>query len=125
MIKARRQITLMSTAVLALTCWALTGCGGSGGSHPHTVVFSVTGDGYVGAITYVIDGRTTTERSVTLPWRRTVQVPPRDGGHTWDLKTHQGNGTSTTVVYVDGSAFGGSSCSGTNCDGGSSGSISD
>ena len=141
MITARHWITLMSTAVLALT-----GCAGTGGSesppaspgrstrvspekkaasHSHTVVFSVTGEGHVASITYVIDGEKTTERSVTLPWRKTVRVPPRAGGHTWDLKTHHGSGTSTTVVYVDGGAFGGSSCSGTNCDGGSSGSISD
>lgn len=141
MITARHWITLVSTAVLALT-----GCAGTGGSasssapagrstrvspkrsaaaKPHTVVFSVTGQGHVASITYVIDGEKATERSVTLPWRKTVHVPPRVGGHTWDLETHHARGTSTAVVYVDGGSFGGGSCSGTNCDGGSSGSIPD
>lgn len=140
MIAMRHRITLVSAAALALT-----GCAGAGGAapsaspdrptrvspkksaapKPHTVVFSVTGQGHVASITYVIDGKKTTERSVELPWRKTVHVPPRVGGHTWDLKTHDARGTSTTVVYVDGNAYGGGSCSGTNCDGGSGGSISD
>jgi len=144
MTTTRHWITLMSTAALALT-----GCAGGGGSassvspsasagrstrvspekstagKPHTVVFSVTGQGHVASITYVIDGEKTTERSVTLPWRKTVHVPPRAGGHTWNLETHHARGTSTAVVYVDGGSFGGGSCSGTNCDGGSSGSIRD
>lgn len=145
MITRRQWIALMGAAVLALA-----GCGGGGGSassessasaspspsihvsskepappKPHTVVFSITGHGHVASITYVIDGKKTTERSVTLPWRKTVHVPPRVGGHTWDLETHHASGTSTDVVYVDGGAFGGGSCSGTDCDGGSSGSIPD
>jgi hypothetical protein len=140
MTTTRHWTTLMSAAALALT-----GCAGTGGSAPsapagrsapvspkkpaagksHTVVFSITGHGHVTSVTYVIDGEKTTERSVTLPWRKTVQVPPRAGGHTWDLETHHASGTSTVVVFVDGRTFGGGSCSGTNCDGGSSGSIAD
>ncbi|GLY77319.1 hypothetical protein [Actinoallomurus iriomotensis] len=137
MIAIRNRITLLSVAALALT-----GCAGAGGSAssspgrstpagsgrsaapgPHTLVFSVTGKGHVASITYVIDGRKATERSVELPWRKTVQVPPRAGGHTWDLRTHHARGTSTAVVYVDGAAYGGGTCSGADCEGGSSGSI--
>ncbi|MGH3376911.1 MAG: hypothetical protein ACRDP6_19455 [Actinoallomurus sp.] len=87
MVTARHRITLVSTAVLALT-----GCASSSAAKPHTVVFSVTGQGHVASITYVIDGEKATERSVTLPWRKTVHVPPRVGGHTWDLETHHARG---------------------------------
>lgn len=107
--------------LLGAAALALTGCGSD--AKPHTLVFSVTGHGHVETITYAVDGRKTTVRSVDLPWKKTVRVPARDGGHTWDLKTQGANGTSTDVVYIDGKSYVVGSCSGTNCSGGSSGSI--
>jgi hypothetical protein len=79
----------------------------------------------VGTLTYVLDGKTTTRHSVELPWSETVHVPPRAGGHSFDLRTRHVNGTAGFAVYVDGHSMGGTSCSGTDCSGDSGGSIPD
>lgn len=127
--------------LLCAVALPLTGCGGPGAAErpaapsgsasakksavpkAHTLVFSVEGKGHVRSIAYTVDGKKTTVRSVDIPWKKTVHVPARAGGHAWDLSIHHGNGTFNYAVYVDGRSYGTSGCGGSNCGGGSSGSM--
>lgn len=98
-----------------------TGCAGHK-SHPHTLVFDVTGSGTLSSVTYAVNGKKTTEQSVGLPWRKTIHLPAKDGGHTWSLETR---GSSDDVVSVDGHVVSEGACQGDGCSGGGSGSIRD
>jgi hypothetical protein len=101
----------------------VTGCSKS--PHPHTLVFDITGHGEFSSLTYVINGKETTERSVGLPWKKTIHLPAKDGRDTWRLKTQQGIGSSQVVVYVDGRPVISGSCAGDGCNSNNSGSIGD
>jgi hypothetical protein len=77
----------------------LAGC--SSDDEPHTLRLDVTGEGNL-SITYVINGRSTTEPQVTLPWRKDIQLTKK-GEDTWKLAmTRQGEGSVSAVAYVDG-----------------------
>jgi hypothetical protein len=97
---------------LSVVALVVAGCGGS--SQPHTLVFEITGHGELSSLSYVIDGKETTERSITVPWQKTIKLPAKDGGHTWRLKTQQGEGPGEiqVVVSVDGKALTRGACAG-------------
>jgi len=88
--------------VLAAVLSVLAGC--SSRDKPHTLTLEVKGEGRV-ALSYVIDGHTTTEPQVTLPWRKDVKLTA-PGKDTWDLSIQQeGDGEMSAVAYVDGHPF--------------------
>jgi hypothetical protein len=88
----------LAAAVVALA----TAC--SSGDEPHTLTLDVGGQGSV-TLTYVINGKSTTENSVTLPWRKDFDLT-KEGEDTWSLAiTRQGAGSVNAVAYVDGQAF--------------------
>ncbi|HEY3687554.1 MAG TPA: hypothetical protein VGL93_31235 [Streptosporangiaceae bacterium] len=139
MTAVRHGLTLLTAAL------ALSACAGAPGPAPkttaspspstsvimkktprpkaHTLGFRITGHGTM-HITYTVDGAKTA-KTVTLPWRRTIHLPPRADGHDWRLKLSGGYSTSTVVVSVDGTPISQSSCAGTNCNGSHSGSVGD
>jgi hypothetical protein len=51
-------------------------------------------------LTFTMDGKTTQQKSVKLPWRKAVDVPA--GNHEWKLTMKYGNGTVFAVSKVDG-----------------------
>lgn len=108
---------------LVAAALALTGCTAT--PRPHTLVFEVTGDGELSSVTYVVNGKETTERAVTLPWRKSIHLPARAGRDTWRLRTRQSSGSSQVVVRVDGRPIVGGACAGDGCDSEQSGSIGD
>jgi hypothetical protein len=88
--------------VLAAVLLASAGC--SSKDKPHTLTLDVKGVGRA-TLTYVIDGRTTTEPQVTLPWRKDIRLTA-PGKDTWVLSIQQeGDGEMSAVAYVDGRPF--------------------
>lgn len=51
-------------------------------------------------LTFTMDGKTTQQKSVKLPWRKAVDVPA--GDHEWKLTMKYGNGTVFALSKVDG-----------------------
>jgi hypothetical protein len=88
--------------VLAAVLSVAAGC--SSKEDPHTLTLDVTGEGRV-TLTYVIDGQTTTEPQVTLPWRKDISLAA-PGKDTWELSIQQeGDGEMSAVAYIDGNLF--------------------
>jgi hypothetical protein len=73
---------------------------------PHSLVYSATGTAAVTSVTYELDGRKTTERSVSLPWRKVVEVPADGKRHTWSLVIKHRSGRVELVALFDGSVAG-------------------
>ncbi|MFI0366833.1 hypothetical protein ACH35V_03075 [Actinomadura sp. 1N219] len=92
----------------------------------HTLNFTIIGEGRL-RVTYVVNGKETTEKAVELPWRKTIHLPAKPGLDTWQLRTQaSAKAKVETVVKVDGGvAGGGGYCEGNGCTGDDSGSISD
>jgi hypothetical protein len=114
--------------VMLLSAVALVVAGCSESPQPHTLVFDISGSGQLSTVSYVIDGKETTERSITVPWKKTIKLPPKDGGHTWRLKTQQGEGSGEfqVVVSVDGTTVTNGACAGDGgCSTNDSGSVRD
>lgn len=83
---------------------------------PHTLTLDLQGEGTY-SLTYVINGTSTTEPQVTLPWRKdfTLSAPGKD---TWRLIIKRlTDGSMTAVAYVDGQATSMGSSSGSGGDG--------
>ncbi len=79
---------------------------------PHRLVFAVTGTAVVTTLTCTIDGKTTEEKNVKLPWNRTFTFPPHTGKHTYDLVIKHTNGDVTATAEIDGHPWGSSRGSG-------------
>lgn len=117
----RRTLALLTAAVL-LTA----GCGAKESpSGSHTVIFEITGDAKLTTLTYVIDGKPTTLKSVHLPWKKTLKLPKTGTKHTWRVSSEQTDGASQIVVTVDGRPLTNTSCQGSGCTGHASGSVRD
>jgi hypothetical protein len=113
---------------MLLSAMALVAAGCSESPRPHTLVFKITGSGELSSLTYVIDGKQNNERAITVPWQKTINLPAKDGGHTWRLKTQQGKGPGAfqVVVSVDGTTVTNGSCAGDGgCSTDDSGSVRD
>jgi hypothetical protein len=123
-VRARATLGWLSRVTLpCVVALVMTGC--SAPPRPHTLMFDITGDGELSSLTYVVNGKSTTERSPTLPWRKTIRLPAKEGKDTWQLKTRQGSGSSEVTVYVDGRSVVGGGCAGDGCSSDNSGSIGD
>jgi len=73
---------------------------------PHTLVFSATGTARVTSVTYELDGHKSTQRSVSLPWRKVVEVPADGKRHDWHLTMKHGGGRVELVAIFDGAVAG-------------------
>jgi hypothetical protein len=73
---------------------------------PHSLVFSATGTAAISSVTYEFDGRKTTERSVSLPWRKVVDVPADGKRHSWNLTVKHRSGRVELVAFFDGAVTG-------------------
>ena len=60
----------------------------------------------VSSVTYVLDGGRTTERSVSLPWRKVVDVPADGKRHSWSLTMKHRSGRVELVAIFDGAVTG-------------------
>jgi hypothetical protein len=69
---------------------------------PHTLVLAATGTAKINTLSYVIDGRTAQVKSVTLPWRKPVDVPADGRRHEWSLSVQHGSGHVDLVAIFDG-----------------------
>ena len=65
--------------------------------------FVITGDGPLTSLDYAVDGRFTRLKNVSLPWRRTIEVPGRPGSRDWRLRLTIPSGGIRYRVYVNGS----------------------
>lgn len=126
MFSARGPIMRLAYAAALLSTAAplVSGCGG-GAPRPHKLDFEITGSGQLSTLTYVVNGKATTETSVRLPWRKTIQLPAKEGTDTWQLKARQDDGLSQVVVSVDDRPISNGACQGGGCSSNHSGSIRD
>ncbi|SEQ28598.1 hypothetical protein [Lentzea albida] len=58
----------------------------------NTIVLDVTGTATITSLTLVVDGATTEEKAVTLPWSKTLEFPVDSGRHEWKLQLKYGGG---------------------------------
>ncbi|WP_285487235.1 hypothetical protein [Amycolatopsis taiwanensis] len=79
---------------------------------PHRLVFDVSGTATVHTLTYVIDGKSTDEHEITLPWQMTFTFPYGTGRHEWRLVLTNSDGTVNATATVDGQLMTNSSGSG-------------
>lgn len=70
---------------------------------PGVMEFVITGDGPLTSLTYAVNGRLTTLRNVPLSWRKTVEVPRRQGTIDWRLRFTFPSGKVRVRVLRDGS----------------------
>ncbi|MFI7642126.1 hypothetical protein [Nonomuraea sp. NPDC049400] len=106
----RSLAPVAATVLLAAACSS---------DEPHTLTFDVTGEGSF-AITYVINGRSTTEPQVRPPWRKDITLAEQ-GEDTWSLSIRRlGAGSVSAVAYVDGRLITSTAGSGTSGGGTSS-----
>lgn len=71
-------------------------------TEPHILVFTAEGSATVDSLTYVVDGETVRERSVSLPWRKSLTVPADGRVREWQLTAKFRAGDVTLVAYLDG-----------------------
>lgn len=64
----------------------------SAASAVNTIVLDVTGTATITSLTLVVDGDSTEEKPVTLPWTRTLEFPVDSGRHEWKLVLKYGGG---------------------------------
>ena len=69
---------------------------------PHILVFTAEGTATVDSLTYVVDGETVRERSVSLPWRKSLTVPADGRVREWQLTARIRAGDVRLVAYLDG-----------------------
>lgn len=114
---------LGTVLVAGAAALAVAGCGAS--PKAHTLEIAITGDAMITSMTYVVDGRATTLKNLRLPWKKTVRMPPKDGGHTWRMWSKQNDGFAQIIVTVDGTAVTNTSCQGDGCHGSADGAVRD
>ncbi|WP_051828481.1 serine/threonine-protein kinase [Streptomyces bicolor] len=71
-------------------------------AEPVTLEFVITGDGPLSDLTYWLNGRQSRPGSVSLPWRRTVEVRPERGTVDLQLRYNFPSGTTRVQVFRDG-----------------------
>lgn len=119
---AMKHVTVLLAALLAAGCStsgtpspapsASASATSSPAGEPHRLVFDVTGTATVTTLTCTIDGKTTEEKNVKLPWSRTFSFPPHTGKHGYDLVIKYTNGDVTATAEIDGRPWGSSRGSG-------------
>lgn len=71
-------------------------------AEPVVLELSITGDGPLSSLTYAVNGRLTTLKDVPLSWRKTVEVPRREGSVDWRLRFTFPSGEVRVRVRRDG-----------------------
>lgn len=69
---------------------------------PHILVFTAEGTATVDSLDYVVDGETVRERSVSLPWRKSLTFPADGRVREWQLTARIRGGDVKLVAYLDG-----------------------
>ncbi|GAA1346411.1 hypothetical protein GCM10009660_38450 [Catellatospora bangladeshensis] len=68
----------------------------------HVLVLEVIGTAVLTSLVLTLDGESTEERGVQLPWTRTVTIPRGSGRHEWELVMRHSGGTLAATATVDG-----------------------
>ncbi len=68
----------------------------------HMLVFKITGNAPTTQVTYVLNGKKTSQQVSILPRTLTMSLPPRQGPDTWQLTAVTTSGTELITVLVDG-----------------------
>lgn len=111
---AMKHVTVLLAALLAAGCstGGTPSTSTSPAGEPHRLVFDVTGTATITTLTCTIDGKTTEEKNVKLPWSRTFSFPSHTGKHVYDLVIKYTNGDVTATAEIDGQPWGSSRGSG-------------
>lgn len=80
---------------------------------PHLLVFTATGDAAVDSVTYVVDGHSTSDSSVALPWRVTLDLPADGAMHNYAVTMHTRHGDVRILAILDGAVQSSSTGGGT------------
>jgi hypothetical protein len=91
-----------STAASTAPAPGISASSGLPARDPHTLVFTAEGTATVDSLTYVVDGETVRERSVSLPWRKSLTVPADGRVREWRLTARIRGGDVALVAYLDG-----------------------
>jgi hypothetical protein len=104
----KRTAVLITAALLAAGCGGTTGGTPSPASstsvaaEPHRLAFDVSGSAVVTTLTCTVDGKTTEEKNVKLPWSRTFSFPPHTGKHEYQVVMQYSDGSVNATAKVDG-----------------------
>ncbi|MFG2248136.1 serine/threonine-protein kinase [Spirillospora sp. NPDC048823] len=69
------------------------------------ITFSIEGDGRIGSLTYMVNGKSTKLEKVRLPWRKTVPMPEWPPRISWKLTYRAPAGGASHTVAVDGNVI--------------------
>ncbi|WP_330274377.1 hypothetical protein OG205_01410 [Lentzea sp. NBC_00516] len=69
---------------------------------PNVIVLEVTGTATISSLTLIVDGTSSEETSVALPWNRTLEFPAESGGHEWKLVLRHSGGSVLATCTANG-----------------------
>jgi hypothetical protein len=75
----------------------------SAASESDVLLLTATGTATVDTLTYVVDDQTVEERSVPLPWSKSLSIPSDGDRHVWKLTVQHRGGNLEVVATVNGS----------------------
>lgn len=81
-------------------------------AQPHKLEIKIEGTAVLTKLTATIDGETTEENDVKLPWSHTYSFAPHTGKHVYNIVMRSAGGEVTATATVDGQPWGRSSGSG-------------
>jgi hypothetical protein len=81
-------------------------------AQPHKLEIKIEGTAVLTTLTYTIDGETTEEKNVKLPWSHTFDFAPHSGKHVYNIIMRSGGGEVNATATVDGQPWGQSRGSG-------------
>jgi hypothetical protein len=68
----------------------------------HVLEIEVTGTATITTLTFTLDGKTSEEKNVALPWRKKIEIPYGTGRHEYNLAMQRGAGKVFATATVDG-----------------------
>ncbi|MEU3644311.1 hypothetical protein AB0E59_13115 [Lentzea sp. NPDC034063] len=69
---------------------------------PNVIVLEATGTATISSLTLVVDGTSSEETSVALPWTRTLEFPAESGSHEWKLVLRHSGGSVLATCKANG-----------------------
>lgn len=69
---------------------------------PNVIVLEATGTATISSLTLVVDGTSSEEASVALPWTRTLEFPVESGRHEWKLVLRHSGGSVLATCTANG-----------------------